>query len=84
MEADLAGEYSARALYKEAREVTLAAGDYVSKLLFEELLADEEAHIDYLETQLQLIEQIGIERYGLLQSEPAGAATPPRTSISGI
>ncbi|WP_186396071.1 bacterioferritin [Stappia sp. TSB10GB4] len=73
MEADLAGEYSARALYKEAREVSLAAGDYVSKLLFEDLLADEEAHIDYLETQLQLIEQIGIERYGLLQSEAADA-----------
>src|SRR5690606_22719084 len=30
IEADLAGEYSARALYKEAREICLNAGDYVS------------------------------------------------------
>ncbi|MHC5654824.1 bacterioferritin [Stappia sp.] len=74
VEADLAGEYSARALYREAREVTHAASDYVSMKLFETLLADEEGHIDYLETQLQLIENIGIERYGLLQSQAASAA----------
>lgn len=74
VEADLAGEYSARALYREAREVTHAASDYVSMKLFEELLADEEHHIDYLETQLQLIEKIGIERYALLQSADASAA----------
>ncbi len=73
IEADLAGEYSARALYKEAREVTLAAGDYVTMRLFEDLMGDEEDHIDYLETQLGLIEQIGIERYALLQSAPADA-----------
>lgn len=74
VEADLAGEYIARALYREAREVTHAAQDFVSMKLFDALLADEEDHIDYLETQLQLIEQIGIERYGLLQSADAAAA----------
>jgi bacterioferritin len=73
IEADLAGEYSARALYKEAREVTLATGDYVTMRLFEDLMGDEEDHIDYLETQLGLIEQIGIERYALLQSALADA-----------
>jgi bacterioferritin len=72
MEADLAGEYSARALYREAREICKTASDYVTLRLFEDLLGDEEGHIDYLETQLQLIEQIGIERYGLLQAAPAG------------
>jgi len=74
VECDLAGEYSARALYQEAREVCREHGDYVTMHLFEELMADEEGHIDFLETQLQLIEQIGIERYGLLQAEPADAA----------
>ncbi len=38
-------------------------GDYPSKNLFEELMADEEGHIDYLETQLELLNKIGEERY---------------------
>ena len=71
VESDLAGEYSARALYKEAREVCHDEGDYVTMKLFEALMADEEGHIDFLETQLELIEKIGIERYGLLQAAPA-------------
>jgi bacterioferritin len=39
--------------------------------LFEELLKDEEGHIDFLETQLDLLEQIGIQNYGQLQSDSA-------------
>jgi len=42
--------------------------------LFEELLADEEGHIDFLETQIALHDEIGAERYGLLQAEPADDA----------
>ncbi|KZL22031.1 Bacterioferritin [Pseudovibrio axinellae] len=71
LECDLAGEYSARALYKEAREVCRDDGDYVTMKLFEDLMADEEGHIDFLETQLELLEKIGVERYGLLQATPA-------------
>jgi bacterioferritin len=37
--------------------------------LFEELLKDEEGHIDFIETQLGLLEQIGIQNYGQLQSD---------------
>ncbi|WP_068083364.1 bacterioferritin [Polycladidibacter stylochi] len=74
IEADLAGEYSARALYKEAREVCREEGDYVTMQLFEELMADEEGHIDFLETQLELIDSIGVENYGLLQAAPANEA----------
>jgi bacterioferritin len=73
LECDLKGEYSARALYKEAREVCHAEGDYVSMKLFEALLADEEGHIDFLETQLTLLNAIGAEQYGQLQAEPANA-----------
>ncbi|WP_068311712.1 bacterioferritin [Polycladidibacter hongkongensis] len=74
LEADLAGEYSARALYKEAREVCREVGDYVTMKLFEDLLGDEEGHIDYLETQIELLEKIGVENYGLLQAAPANEA----------
>jgi bacterioferritin len=39
--------------------------------LFEHLLKDEEGHIDFLETQLDLLKSIGIENYGQLQADPA-------------
>jgi len=74
LEADLEGEYDARKLYSEAREVCRAANDYVSMKLFEDLLADEESHINFLETQLRLYGDIGAERYGLLQAEGADEA----------
>ncbi|RYG44129.1 bacterioferritin [bacterium] len=74
LEADLAGEYEARTAYKESRDICHAAGDYVSMKLFEELLADEEGHIDFLETQLELFAKIGEEKYGMLNAEPANEA----------
>lgn len=74
LEADLAGEYEACAAYKEARQVSEAEGDYVSKNLFEELLSDEEGHIDFLETQLELLAKVGIEKYTQLNANPADKA----------
>lgn len=61
---DLATEISARALYTEAAEYCFSAHDLVSKELFDELLIDEEKHIDFLETQLELVKQLGIQLYG--------------------
>jgi bacterioferritin len=49
-------------------------GDYVTMKLFEELLSDEEGHIDFLETQLQLLETIGEQKYGQLNAAPANEA----------
>ena len=74
LDGDLAGEYDARTNYREARDICHEAGDYVSMKLFEELLQDEEGHIDFLETQIDLLESIGEQRYMLLQAESANEA----------
>lgn len=74
LEADLAGEHDARTLYIEAREHCESVGDYVSKALFEALIADEEGHIDFLETQLALHDNLGAEKYGQLNAKPASQA----------
>lgn len=74
LEADLAGELEARASYKQSREVCNELGDYVTMKLFEDLLSDEEGHIDFLETQLELFEKLGEEKYGQLNAQSANEA----------
>lgn len=74
LEADLAGEYDARTSYKASRDICHDAGDYVTMHLFEELLKDEEGHIDFLETQLALLASIGEQRYGQLNAASADDA----------
>jgi bacterioferritin len=63
IEADLKAEVSARALYQEAAEYCIKIKDYPSRDMFVLLMSDEEGHIDFLETQLDLIKRIGIELY---------------------
>jgi bacterioferritin len=74
LEADLAGEFEARASYSKSRDICNEAGDYVTMKVFEQLLIDEEGHIDFLETQLELLEKIGEERYGQLNAASADEA----------
>jgi bacterioferritin len=74
LEADLAGEYDAIKSYTRSREICDEEGDYVSMNLFDELLKDEEGHADFLETQISLLDRLGEERYGLLNSDPADKA----------
>ncbi|WP_134678919.1 bacterioferritin [Paracoccus ravus] len=74
LESDLAAEHDARTLYIEARDHCESVKDYVSKDLFEDLIADEEGHIDFLETQLDLYETIGAQNYGQLNAKPASEA----------
>lgn len=74
IECDLAAEVGARALYQEAAAYCETVGDYVSRDLFVNLMKDEEHHIDFLETQLHVIERIGLDLYtqkhvGGLESE---------------
>ena len=71
MECDLKGEFNARDLYTRAREICRKNEDLVSMQLFEELLKDEEGHIDFLETQLDLMDKIGVQNYGQLQADAA-------------
>lgn len=63
IECDLAAENGARSLYLEAAQYCESINERVSKNLFEDLATDEEGHIDFLETQLNLIEQVGIQLY---------------------
>jgi len=63
LESDLQAEVNARALYQEAATYCHSVQDYVSRDLFEELMADEEHHIDFLETQLDLVAKLGLELY---------------------
>jgi bacterioferritin len=74
IECDVAVEISARALYQEAATHCHGVKDYVTRDLFEELMKDEEHHIDFLETQLDLANRIGLDLYtqshvGGLESE---------------
>ncbi len=63
LECDLAAEIGARTLYQEAATYCHSVQDYVSRDLFETLISDEEDHIDFLETQLGLVANIGLELY---------------------
>lgn len=74
LEADLAGEHDARDSYKKSYQICQELGDYVTMKLFEELLRDEEGHIDFLETQLELLSTLGEEKYSLLNAGPANEA----------
>lgn len=70
LECDLKIEQRAHPYYKEAIAYCENAGDYVTRKLFTDILASEEEHIDFLETQLGLIEKIGEERYMQSQMKP--------------
>src|ERR1700704_1878700 len=72
LECDLRLERSAHPVLKEAIAYCESCGDYISRELFEDILESEEDHIDFLETQLDLIGQVGLQNY--LQSQMGGAS----------
>jgi bacterioferritin len=63
LQCDLKLEMQAHPPLKKAIADCESAGDYVSRELFEDILESEEEHIDYLETQLELIGKVGIQNY---------------------
>jgi len=62
-EHDVALEYEAAKRLNKGVQACIEAGDNTSRQILEKILAEEEHHIDWLETQLSLIESIGMERY---------------------
>jgi bacterioferritin len=67
---DLALENQAIPLLRDAVEHADSVRDYVSRDLFMKILDNEEEHVDWLETQFELIKRMGIENYIQLQSAP--------------
>jgi bacterioferritin len=60
---DLALELAAVHHLNSAIRQAVEVGDNASRALFEEILKDEEEHVDYLEGQLHAIEEIGLDNY---------------------
>jgi bacterioferritin len=71
LECDLRLEHKALPTLRDAVAHCETVRDFVSRDLFTEILDSEEEHIDFLETQLGLIDKLGIENYIQLQSEGA-------------
>jgi bacterioferritin len=71
---DLELERAARPKLQKAIGVCEAAKDYVSRDILQHVLEDTEEHIDYLETQLSLIEKVGEQNYLQSQMEPGSSS----------
>ena len=69
LECDLATEQEALPLLREAVAHADAVGDYVSRQLLSDILESEEEHLDWIETQLSVIERIGEPNYLLSKLE---------------
>ncbi len=71
LRADLEAEHQGAALYRELVAHAETVRDYVTRDLARSILADEEKHIDFLETQFEMISRMGLQNYIQLQSEAA-------------
>ena len=72
LKADLAVEMEAIPLLKDAIAHCESVRDYTSREIFERILESEEEHVDFLETQFDMIERMGLQNYIQLNSKPAG------------
>ena len=72
LKADLAVEMEAIPLLKDAIAHCESVRDYTSREIFERILESEEEHVDFLETQFDMIERMGLQNYVQLNSKPAG------------
>ncbi len=71
LECDLKLESNAIPALREGIALCEQRSDYVSRKLLEDILANEEEHVDFIETQLGLIDRMGMQNYIELQSAPA-------------
>lgn len=72
LKADLELEHEAIPDLREAIAYCEEVQDYVSRHIFREILSSEEEHVDWLETQLALIEKVGLENYQQSQMTTGG------------
>jgi bacterioferritin len=72
LKADLALENEAIPLLREAAAYCQEVKDFASGQIFEDILKNEEDHVDFIETQFAMIERMGLQNYVQLQSAPAG------------
>jgi bacterioferritin len=72
LKCDLALEHEALPLLQDAIEHCEKVRDYNSREIFEDILDSEEEHVDWLETQFEMIERMGLANYIQLQSKSAG------------
>ena len=72
LQCDLKLEQQAMPQLREAIPYCEKVRDFVTRDLFSRILEGEEEHVDFIETQLDLIEKIGVENYIQLQSQAAG------------
>ena len=63
LKCDLKLELKAHVDLKNAIKYSESVADYVSRDLFQDILESEEEHIDWLETQLGLIDKVGLQNY---------------------
>lgn len=68
--ADLKVEQDSQAHLKEAIAHCESVSDFVSREILEDILEDTEQHIDWIETQLELIEKVGLQNYLQSQMDP--------------
>ena len=73
LECDLQSERGAQAAVKDGIAHCERVRDYVSREILEDILTDTEEHIDFLETQLGLVDQVGLQNY--LQSQMGSVAS---------
>jgi bacterioferritin len=71
LNADMEAEQQGAKLYRDLVAHAETVRDYVTRDLAREILADEEKHIDFIETQFEMIARMGLQNYVQLQSEAA-------------
>ncbi|MCH2496279.1 MAG: bacterioferritin [Pseudomonadota bacterium] len=72
LKADLAVEMEAIPLLKDAIAHCEEVRDFTTREIFERILESEEEHVDFLETQFDMIARMGLQNYVQLNSKPAG------------
>ncbi|WP_353235193.1 bacterioferritin [Diaphorobacter ruginosibacter] len=72
LECDLKSERGAQATVKDGIAYCETVRDYVSRDLLQDILEDTEEHIDFLETQIELVDKVGVQNY--LQSQMGDAS----------